>query len=197
MHRILKPLLGACLLISALRALGQTARQATTGPGPNEYHSPMVIETVFAAADRSLWDKKENKRYGRYWFTVTEYHDLGKFTCDGISITDPTEGDLWDRIKHEGQWASGLFMSAKELPGDKVDLGIRVKITNPKGNHDKRVTFTFEILNGDQIAASAVMKPIKIEEKSFGDDGKLYITLPTATALGATKFRITMTTENY
>lgn len=161
---------------------------------PTVFHSPMILETVFAASNRSLWIKKENKDGGRYWFTDPEYHDLGKYTCDGISLTDPT-----DRSKrtYEGQWDSGLFMSARELPDGTVDLGIRVKVTNPKNNHDKLVDLAFEIMKGDEVLASASMKQIKIEEKSYGDDGKLTMLLPVSAVLSATKLRITMTVQNY
>src|SRR5262245_63879596 len=59
----------------------QTARQGDPNAArtATEYHSPMILDTVFPATDSSLWGKGE-------WFTVDEYHELGRFTCDGVSL---------------------------------------------------------------------------------------------------------------
>jgi hypothetical protein len=181
-------------VIFSASAFGQTVKQGDSRQDPTVFHSPMVLETVFAASDRSLWEKTDNKYGGRYWFTVPEYHELGKYTCDGISLTDPT-----DRSKrtYEGQWDNSLFMSVRTLSDGNVDLGIRVKVTNPKNNHDKLVDLFFEIMKGDDVSASALMKQLRIEEKSYGDDGKLTMVLPASTVLSATKLRITMTTRDY
>lgn len=167
--------------------LGQTARQGGAA-NPTAFRSPMIVETVFAASDRSVWDRKENKDGGRYWFTDPEYHELGKYTCDGISLTRPTS---------KGQWDNALFLSVRDLPGGNVDLGIRAWVTNPKNNPDKLVDLFFEILKDDAVVASASMKQIKIEEKSDGHDRKLTMVLPASTVLSATKLRITMTVQNY
>ena len=76
----------------AVVSLAQTVKQGDpTAPAadPNEFHSPMVIETVFAPADPSLWKNEEwtpqkPKPWKRGTFTVPEYHDLGKYSCDGL-----------------------------------------------------------------------------------------------------------------
>lgn len=180
--------------VAAAVAEGQTAKQGDASSTPTVFHSPMILETVFAASDRALWDTKENKDGGRYWFTVPEYHEIGKYTCDGISLTDPT-----DRSKrtYEGQWDNSLFMSVRPLSDGNVDFAIRVKVTNPKKNHDKLVDLLFDIMKGDEVVASLPMKQIKIEEKSYGDDGKLTAVLPASTVLSATRLRITMRVQDY
>ena len=52
-------------------------------------------------------------------------------------------------------------------------------------------------MKGEEVVASLPMKQIKIEEKSYGDDGKLTAVLPASTVLSATKLRITMRVQDY
>ena len=120
-------LVGFCL---AGMSVGQTVKQGdpnAPAADPTEFHSPMVIETVFAPADPSLFWKSDNwtpekpKPWKSGEFTTAEYHGLGKYSCDGLSIM---EGN------HDGTWNSGLAMAVKEK-GGKVRVTISARITNP------------------------------------------------------------------
>jgi hypothetical protein len=176
-------------VILSVTVLGQTAKQGDASQIPRCFHSPMVLETVFAAADRTLWTKKDRHESGRDWFTVPEYHALGRFTCDGVSLRDPTKN---------GEWRPGLFLSARDLPDGNVDVGIFVKVRNPGANSDKLVKLSFEVLNGDEVVASATMEPINVEDNARGDDGEVRLTVPAAALRiePMTKLRITMTTRD-
>jgi hypothetical protein len=184
-------------------AIGQTAKQGDPRLNPGgyeEFHSPMVLEAVFAAADRSTWRNE--------WFSTEQYRRLSKFRCEKISI-----------------W--GLEMSARELPGEKVEVKTRVRLMNPDQNHDKKVTLLFEVVNGDKVEESfshvyEKVSPARAEfEKRSGalsqprnalgqvepikvKEGAIVTKIVTATLpLSAlktdpmTKLRITMTTWDY
>jgi hypothetical protein len=172
-------------------ARGQTAKQGDPGHPADQtvFTSPMVLETAFAASDRSLWKRRDLREGGRDWFTVPEYQQLGKFRCDGVSLRGDT-----DR-KHE--WDSGLYMSARELPDGGVDVGIWAKVFNPRQNHDKLVTLFLEVVNGETVSAKVAMPPIKVRDRAEPEDGKASLLLPASALLPTTKLRITVTTQNY
>ena len=147
--------------------------------------SPMTLEAAFAAADRSLWGD------GRTWFTTPEYHDLGEYSCDGV----------WLRAnyrKHLDAWDSGLQMTARDVAHGKVEVRVKVSITDPSHNHDKIVTVMLQIRNGEQVVQNAVIGPISVEDNN-NDVGKaVTLTLP-ADALKTdpmTRLRLTVTTQD-
>jgi len=146
----------------------------------------MILDTVFAAADRSLWG-----RVG-HWFTIPEYHELGRFTCDGVSLRASPR----DR---KGKWDSGLEMTARPLGDDEVEVKIKATAHNPRGNHDKFVKLHFDVLNGEDVVRSATMKPIKCPDRGDEEEGEVTITLQSNTlkADPITKLRITMLTVDY
>jgi hypothetical protein len=184
-----KTILGASLIVSLAAlsstvSIAQTAHQGdpNSGIGSTDFHSPMVLDTIFAPADRALWDKGG-------WFTVKEYQELGRFTCDGVSLRS-------DYDRRKGTWDAGLEMAVKPLDDGKVRVKIRAIVYNPKHNHDKRVSLYFEIQNGDQRVETATMPPIKAEDKNDDFDGEVSVVV-SADALKTdpmTRLRITMTT---
>jgi hypothetical protein len=161
---------------------------------PTAFHSPMIIETVFAAVDRSLWSQavQPSGRVETAWFEAPEYNALGKFTCDGIAF----HGNFIDRKKET--WKSGLAMQARTQPGDQAEVTIRVSLFNPENNHDKSVTLFLEFLNGSDVAASTTMGPLKVEDKGHGYDAQARMTLPISALKTEppTKLRITMSAKD-
>jgi len=162
----------------------QTARQgdpAQYPADPNAYRSPMVLDTIFAAGDRSLW--KDGK-----WFTLHEWWELGRFTCDGVGLRGGN-----DRKK---KWDEGLEMRVHDLPGGNLEVRMRVGVRNPRNNHDKIVSVFLEVLNGEDLVASDSLR-IQAEDDGDVHDAKLKWTIPTSSLRPTTKLRITMKTENY
>ena len=146
----------------------------------------MILETVFAAADRAVWQKPGE------WFSVDEYHDLGKFTCDGVALRSKP-------IDRKGKWRSGLAMAARSLSEDRVEVRIRATAYNPRGNHDKLVRLHFEVLNGEDVLTAGTMAPIRCPDSRDPEDGELTLVLPAASLRlkPVTRLRITMATEDY
>ena len=97
MRTIVVLFLGFCLAgVSAAQTVKQGDPNAPVAD-PTEFHSPMVIETVFAPADPSLWKSDEwtptkPKPWRSGEFTTAEYYDLGKYSCDGLSIRNGSDG---------------------------------------------------------------------------------------------------------
>jgi len=168
MKRVLATVaLGICVstcqfpLVSA-----QVARQGTKGTPVADtiFTSPMVIDTRFVVT----WRGKKDT------YDVPEYHDLGKFTCDGVSLRSYNDS-------RRGIWKRGLTIVADRLkPNEPVKLKMYVAIHNPKHNHDKSVTVIFEIREGDQTVQTGMIGPLGVEE--HGDmqetSGEVAFTVP-------------------
>ena len=128
------------------------------------FSSPMIITTAFAAADRSLWGNGD-------WFSVDDYKDLGRFTCEGVSIRR--------EYSHRRQtWDSGLELAARVKSPGVVQVRARVSVYNPKDNHDKVVTVLLEIMDGDQVLKSATVGPVKIEDNGGEEDERVALLVP-------------------
>jgi len=142
----------------------------------------MVLDTVFAAADRSLWGEGG-------WFTVKDYLDVGKFTCDGVSLRN-------DYKPSKGTWGPGLELAAKLADEAHVRVKIRAVVHNPRHNHDKFVNLFFEVLNGDELVESVRMPPIKAQDDADEVDKEVALVVPLDALKTApmTRLRITMST---
>jgi hypothetical protein len=156
-------------------AFAQTARQGETSTPPEfkDFRPPMILETIFLPADKTLW-KKDG------WITNADYTRLRWFRCENVSIV-------------------GLSMKAREFPKDKLDLSVKVMLWNPDRHLqvwiplDKRVTLLFEVMNGEEIVGTFKLPPVKVFEGEVVER-TIKTTLP-LTALKAdpmTKLRITM-----
>lgn len=152
---------------------------------PNAFRSPMVVETVFAAANRSLWKQPGD------WFDVPEYKQLGKFSCEGVVF----HGNV---SKDGSEWESGLAMRVRLQPDNRAEVTIRVKLLNPRHNHDKSVTILMEVLNGTEVAASRKLGPLDVEDKghAFTSETRITVPLDALKTDPMTKLRITMTATN-
>ena len=145
---VLTAWIGALLMaVSISSAAAQAARQGGASNEKTNFTSPMVLETVFGAADRSLWDPAKGHVAGA-WFSTEDYHRLGKFGCDGVYLRS-------DFKPKQGTWKPALEMSVKEGEGGQVHLKVRATADNPKDNHDQKVEILFEVMNGEKVIASA------------------------------------------
>lgn len=166
-------------------ASAQTVRQGATQADaiPNTFHSPMVIETVFAAADRSTWGKKG-------WLEPDEYHALGRYSCDGVSLRSFTDGE---------KWATGFGIQARERRAGTLEIRFRVWSWNPRHNHDKLVELFLEVMNGVTVIGSGVLGPVPTSDNERGHIGAFIINVPAESVHTdpPTTLRITLTTKDY
>ena len=173
------------VLLMAVSIPYAAAQAASQGDASNEkttFTSPMVLETVFAAADRSLWDPAKGHVAGA-WFSTEDYRGLGRFSCDGVYLRS-------DFKRKQGTWKPGLEMSVEEREGGQVQ--VRATADNPKDNRDRKVDILFEVMNGEKVIASA-SDSTGIEE---GDAKGITVsfTLPAADLIAdpMTKLRLTV-----
>ncbi|MEX1243680.1 MAG: hypothetical protein WEB59_00630 [Thermoanaerobaculia bacterium] len=185
------------LVASVLR--GQEVKQGDPNAVTStDFHSPMVMTTVFAPADKSLWVSDEwrpanPKPWKNGDFTTVEYYGLGKYSCDGLLFRDGNRN---------GTWNSGLTMSVSNKVGGKVMVEMTAHVTNPGPVHDKFVTLLFEVTNGDQVVASTTIT-IKVKQnwrtkmEENGEEGVIALSADALKSDPITKLRITMTTKDY
>jgi len=187
------------IFIAALAA-AQTARQGTAEEVPEagtSFHSPMILETTFAPADRSLWVSDEwTPSDRRPWksgtFTTAEYYALGKFSCDGLFFRNGNRN---------GSWNTGLLMKVKPK-GATTEVTMIAEVTNPGTVHDKTATLLFEVLNGEEVIGTSTIR-IKAKMNWRGRmadyDGETTFSVPTVALKQdpVTQLRITMTTQDY
>jgi hypothetical protein len=191
-------LFAALLSLGVCTALGQTVKQGGTGVAdPNEFTSPMVIETVFAPADQTRWvsddwTPEDPLRWKHGAFTVPEYHALGRFYCDGIPIRR-------NYRKRRGTWDSGLSMKVTPVGGGKEEVTVYATIENSGLIHDKIVTLLLEVLSGEErlAVAKVVIQSSTSWKHSTSDDGGKATMVLASDRLKDTKLRITMTTKDY
>lgn len=186
------------LALASYLVVAQTVRRAdaSTLVLPfNAFRSPMVIETVFPA-DPLLWMETGSLRgfqsgtsiHGKLGkrFSIPEWYALGKLTCDGVSLRG--------EARPNGSWDDpGLTMKVRPVSGQFL-VTLDATIYNPKPNHDKRATVSFELLKGiDVIARDSCT--IRTKDKGRGGhSGNVKLMLWKDDLASATKLRTTMTT---
>ena len=144
--------------------------------------APLVINTQFAALDRSLWGKGE-------WFSVPAYHALGEEVFDKVVI----------RRHHNdkaGTWESGLEMSAAMKGAGTVQVKARLTVLNPKGSHDKTVMVLMEVVQGDTTVQKANLKMDIESEEEKSSEATFLLPLDLLNTQPAPSLRLTMRTEN-
>jgi hypothetical protein len=177
-------------IILSISAHGQTAKQGDASADPTVFQSPMILEAVFAPADRSLWVSDEwTPSKPRPWkrgdFTTIEYYNLGKFSCDGLYLR--RDGDN-----------SGLVIEKVNPVGANTEVKLEAYVTNPGGVHDKMVTLRLEILNANDVVAAG-STTIKVNCNWCGhrnSEGKHLKLLVPSSKLAGSRLRITMTTQD-
>jgi hypothetical protein len=135
--------------------------------GKTDFSCPLTLKTVFAAADRSLWDPSKGHQPGE-WFSAPEYLALSQFNCDGVYL----------RSGHgrKAQMKPPLVMSVSPAEGGRVKVKVRASVDNPDDNRDREVDLFFEVRNGNKVIASAA-KSSEIEE---GNEKDLTVTFTLA-----------------
>jgi hypothetical protein len=147
----------------------------------------MILETVFAAADDSLWEMSSGRLPGAF-FSVEEYRALGRYSCEGVFLRHKYD-------KATERWEPGLDMSVTKTPDGKLSVRVRAHIDNPKKNHDRKTETLFEVLNGDQLVASSTVKR-SIEEGDEKPVMALFTLSPSDLVEDSmTKLRITLKVE--
>ncbi len=169
---------------SGAQVVAKQGSEASTPVDANAFHSPMVLETDFAAGDRVKWPAGSSGS----WFTLHEWWELGKFSCDGVFF----RSDL-DRKK---QWDPGIRMRVKDLPGGQVQVEMEVAVQNPKHNHDKMVSVRLDAVNGEESVKSEIVQ-FKAPDNGEGQQEQVTWSLPAASLQPTTRLRITMTTKDY
>jgi hypothetical protein len=117
----------------------------------------MVIDTRLAFESLTQPGKKTEV------VSIPEYHDLGKFTCDGVSIR-------LNNNTRKGTWEPGLRLRAEMAKDGHIDIDATVWMHNPKNNHDKRVTVILAIVDGQHELHSTTIGPFEVED--HGDWGE-------------------------
>jgi hypothetical protein len=189
MTRILGSLISVAILSAS--AFGQTAKQGDASPEPIAFHSPMVLEAVFAPADRALWvsddwTPKDPKPWKSGEFTTIEYYNFSKFPCDGLYL------------QREGQTAGVVVEHVRQI-GAETKVKLEVSVTNPGPVHDKRVTLLLEVLNaGETVATSSTTIKLNQSFRESVESNSKYVTLlvPSSKVPGS-RLRITMSTKDY
>ena len=148
----------AALWLAVLPVADLAAQKKAPPPPP----PPLVIDTQFAALDRSLWKNGA-------WFSVPAYHDLGDQDVQKVMIRRRNN----DKAK---TWESGLEMSATTRGAGTIVVRTRLTMVNPKGNHDKTVTTLLEVMQGDMTVQKATIK-MEVESNEAGS-GEATLTLP-------------------
>ncbi len=89
-------------------------------------------------------------------------------------------------------------MRVRLQPDNRAEVTIRVKLLNPRHNHDKSVTILMEVLNGTEVAASRKLGPLDVEDKghAFTSETRITVPLDALKTDPMTKLRITMTATN-
>jgi hypothetical protein len=159
-------LIAASGLVVSTPTVQQAQQGVASAPvGGTSFNSPMVLTASLAAVDRSLWGKGD-------WFSIEEYRELGKFTCDGVSLRRPDVGLI------KKPWKSGLELAARLKDAGTVEVRVRLNVYNPAANHDKSVTVVIELLDGAVMLQSWTVGPLKVEDKGTGVKGYTALLVP-------------------
>jgi len=177
----------AALCLSAISvpiSLGEPVVAQQASVEKTSYESPMTLETVFAAADPSLWDPSQGHEPGA-WFSVEDYKDLGRYSCDGVFLRHKYN-------RRQETWQPGLAMSVTQVPYGKLKISVRAVVDNPDDNRDRLVEALFEVIQNGKIIASRTVK------KSVEEGNEKTLTAPFDLAASdltrdpMTKLRVTL-----
>jgi hypothetical protein len=193
----------AALLLTCFFAGGFVA--AETGP--------CVYETDFPLADAKLWMKvtslenfskgtplKIDGRWdmssarffgdGREWSTA-EWYALGKTSCDGIYLREEvtSKGARWEE--------PGLRTEVRRVKSG-YEVTVEATLYNPKGNHDKLVTLSYQLLSkeGRLLASGERIQRAPDNAKSGNNADAIFLLSPDEVQEVA-RLRLSITTKDY
>jgi len=144
-----------------------------------EYDSPMTVETSFVLADHSLWGPKQ-------WHSSPDYGRIAGSICDHVKIT---------KLEMNIEAAPQPKLRKGQIPlPDTVKLGIRGRIKNDFGG-DKLATLRFEVLNGEEVAATVNVKIGVEEDEERGFKGFAMVPASVIPSDLSSRVRMTMAVE--
>ena len=106
--------------------------------------SLMIVETRLASIERTGWRED-------YWHAVDG--EVATAVCDGVAIRGH-DG------RSTGTRQSGLEMAVTPKDADTAHVALDVTLTNPGGNHDRRVTIAIEVRDGDTVVHTGSLKTL-------------------------------------
>jgi hypothetical protein len=163
--------LSICSLLICSWALAQaTARQGeppTGQPGAIErFHSPMILDLPFHAADRSTWGAG----------FVRGNDGVARFICDNVFFRD-------------------FAVSVERKRGEKLRITYHLVLTNEPGV-DKLASVRIDLMGGEELIYPTAIPQIEVEEgKSSIRDTSITIDEKSLTAAPSPHLKITLSVK--
>ena len=125
--------------------------------------------------------------------SIPEWYALGKYTCDGVSLREEVkkQGRVWEE--------PGLRISEMvHLPNGKYEATLEATLYNPKGNGDRLVTLSYDVLdgNGNQLQTASRTYKLVAKAKS-GENADVVLLLSPDELQSVASLRLTMDTKPY
>ena len=174
---------------------------------------PCVFETEFPLGNAKLWMKVNSLENftkgtplkvdgswslssakffgdGREWSTA-EWYAIGKTPCDGLYLREEV-------TSHGTRWEEpGLRTEIRRVKSG-YEVTVEATIYNPKTNHDKLATLSYDLLAEDRetIASASRTQRSPANAKSGNNVHSLFSLSPDEVSR-VTKLRLTMMTRDY
>ena len=197
------------ILSLSLCALNAAASGQGVAPQDDYIHkSPLVVEAVFPIGDPSRWMRittMEHFAPGRplgltAWpkklgkeTSIPEWYALGRYTCDGVSLREEVK-------KHGTEWEEpGLRLSeVRHLPSGSYEVTLEATLYNPKGNGDRLVTLSYEVLDSDKNVMQTASRTYSLVAKAkSGENADVVLLVKPEDLARIAYLRLTMTTKPY
>ncbi len=176
-------------------------------------NEPCVFETDFPLGEAKLWMKVKSLQNfskgkplkidgpwsmssakffgdGREWSTA-EWYALGKTPCDGIYLREEV-------TSHGTRWEEpGLRTEIRRVKSG-YEVAVEATIYNPKGNHDKLVTLSYDLLtkDGETVASGSRTQKSPANSKSGNNADSVFLLSPDDVTR-VTGLRLTIATKDY
>lgn len=174
---------------------------------------PCVFETAFPLGEAKSWMKVKSLENfstgtplkidgswsmssakffgdGREWSTA-EWYAVGKTPCDGIYLREEV-------TSHGTKWEEpGLRTEIRRVKSG-YEVTVEATIYNPKGNRDKLVTLSYELLsmNGEAVATGSRTQRSPADAKSGNNADSVFLLSPDEVTSVA-RLRLTVATKDY
>ena len=172
------------------------------------HQSPCVFDTIFPIGDPSRWKRiKSMEQFSPgtplgliAWpstlgkeTSIPEWYALGNDSCDGVSLREEVkkQGTVWEE--------PGLRISElRHLPNGTYEVTLEATLFNPKGNGDRLVTLSYDILDRAGQVLQTANRTYKLVAKAKSGENADAVLLMTPDELTkVTNLRITITTKPY
>jgi hypothetical protein len=125
--------------------------------------------------------------------SIPEWYALGKYTCDGVSLRE--------EVKKQGaEWEEpGLRISElRHLPNGNYEVTLEATLFNPKGNTDRLVTLSYDVLDSNSQVLQSANRSYKLVAKAkSGENADVVLLVSPDEVKRITALRLTMTTKPY